>query len=162
MKMENSGKITAQEIRERFSYNPETGRVKHRNPSPRVKRFNGFVDGSGYRRFNGWGVSMAAAHIAHVIMTGDWPTLDIDHKNRDKLDNRWCNLRHVTRSVNNSNRAPYSKTTAGLSGVLFRKSTSRKHPDRVTWQVQVRNVYIGSFKTLLDAAAARIMYEDGV
>jgi hypothetical protein len=37
-------------------------------------------------------------------MTGDWPVEDIDHINRLASDNRWENLRQVTRSVNLHNK----------------------------------------------------------
>lgn len=37
-------------------------------------------------------------------MTGDWPTQEVDHINRNKTDNRWYNLRDVPRSVNQKNR----------------------------------------------------------
>jgi HNH endonuclease len=37
-------------------------------------------------------------------MTGQWPEFEIDHINRDKQDDRWANLREVTRSNQMRNR----------------------------------------------------------
>ena len=36
-------------------------------------------------------------------MTGDWPKEMLDHINRNPADNRWCNLREVTRAENRLN-----------------------------------------------------------
>ncbi len=52
--------------------------------------------------------------VTHVIwywMTGEWPKKDrvIDHIDRDPSDNRWKNLRNVTRSQNNRNRSDFRK-----------------------------------------------------
>lgn len=41
-------------------------------------------------------------------MTGAWPDLQIDHINRDQLDNRWLNLRQATASQNGQNRGSHS------------------------------------------------------
>lgn len=37
-------------------------------------------------------------------MTGQWPTAEIDHINGVKSDNRWRNLRDVSKSTNQHNR----------------------------------------------------------
>ena len=54
-------------------------------------------------------------------MTGEWPK-EIDHINRIKDDNRFCNLRITTRSLNNVNmiRSRLSKT--GVKNVYKRNS----------------------------------------
>lgn len=41
-----------------------------------------------------WGnTALKAHHVAWVIMTGNWPTSMIDHRNGDPFDNRWSNMR---------------------------------------------------------------------
>lgn len=59
--------------------------------------------------------------LHRVIMNADSGQL-IDHKNRDKLDNRKCNLRFCTRSQNAMNRKAQKNSLSNYKGVSpFRK-----------------------------------------
>lgn len=59
--------------------------------------------------------------LAWAYMTGAWPVLTIDHKNKDQLDNKWDNLRLATRSQNQMNRGLQSNNTSGYKGVVWHK-----------------------------------------
>lgn len=76
---------------------------------------------------------------------------DVDHANRNGLDNRRCNLRVATRSQNIANRGPLKTNTSGFKGVNFIKSTGK-------WQaaICVKGVQIslGTFLSPVDAARA--------
>ena len=50
-------------------------------------------------------------------MTGNWPKDMIDHRNRAKKDNRWCNLREVTRAQNAHNTGVQKDNKTGITGV---------------------------------------------
>jgi hypothetical protein len=84
------------------------------------------------------------------MVTGRWPSGDIDHINGERGDNRWRNLRDVTRSINGQNRhrAP-SNNRLGILGV-------RARGRRFTAQITVggRALHIGTFGTAKEAAAA--------
>lgn len=67
----------------------------------------------------------------------------VDHKNRNKLDNRRTNLRIVTAKINAINRG--STGTSRFKGVGRHKNG---------WQVYVGGRYIGLFKTEETAAQA--------
>jgi hypothetical protein len=54
----------------------------------------------------------------HNLLLGKAPHgLEWDHENRDKLDNRRCNIRAVTRCVNARNRGLRKDNKSGLRGI---------------------------------------------
>lgn len=79
---------------------------------------------------NGWiiivdGRQYYAHRLAWFYVTGEWPKHQIDHKNVDRLDNRWGNLREATYLTNNQNVKLKSHNTTGVKGVSFCKATGR-------------------------------------
>lgn len=72
------------------------------------------VGAHGYRCGRLQGAGLLLHRVAFVLMTGDWPTHELDHINGDRLDNRWCNLRKATRNQNARNTKGYSKTSPYL------------------------------------------------
>ena len=63
-------------------------------------------------------------------MEGYLPENDVDHINRIRDDNRWCNLRHVSRVCNIRNRDKFKNNTSGVTGVSWFDS-------RGTWRVRI-------------------------
>lgn len=96
-----------------------------------------------------------AHRICWLCHSGAWPDEQIDHINRDKTDNRICNLRDVNASVNMSNRAPYGRSA--LTGI-----ERRGDKWRVTRSTPARGRYIGTFHCLGVAIASRIAATQGV
>lgn len=74
-----------------------------------------------------------------------------DHINRDRTDNRRCNLRAVTASQNAHNRRIRTNNTSGVMGVWYRKET-KKWTARIT--VEGKRKVLGCFSSMLDAAQA--------
>jgi hypothetical protein len=76
---------------------------------------------------------------------------ECDHVNGDKLDNRRCNLRVVTRSQNNMNAAKHRNTTSKYKGLSWRAGLGK-------WQVSIqrdkRIYHLGHFVDEDDAAKA--------
>lgn len=78
-----------------------------------------------------------------------------DHINRDKLDNRRCNLRLVTKAENNRNKLQHNNTS-GFSGVTRNVNS----PSRWIAQASLnnQNYYIGSYGSPEEAAKARTAF----
>lgn len=89
--------------------------------------------------------------MLHRFIMGTPPGMDCDHRNRNKLDNRRCNLRNATRSQNmaNSPAAPGKKYSPYKGVFRFRDGN---------WYSEIRvngkRRYLGQFPTDVDAARA--------
>lgn len=68
-----------------------------------------------------------------------------EHKNRNSLDNRRCNLRPATKKQNNCNKGLSSRNKSGYKGV------SRA---RNKWVVYIEDSWVGGFDIITDAARA--------
>lgn len=77
--------------------------------------------------------------------------LEVDHINRDKLDNRRANLRVVDHPTNQRNTGPQANNTSGYKGVTWDKN-------RQKWVAKTRHlgkhIFIGRFGTAEEAADA--------
>jgi hypothetical protein len=92
---------------------------------------------------------------------GKW-TVSIDHVNGDKLDNRRWNLRLADRKQQMSNRNdPLQKNnSSGERNVSWSKATAPfGKPWRVRVMVDGREISLGSYQTITEAAAARDRWE---
>lgn len=113
-------------IKRQFTYDPDTGivtRTTHMGTS------NGFVDNNGYLKFRfyygrGKSFDIKAHRIAWFLYHKCWP-VQIDHINRDKTDNRICNIRDVNSAVNNFNRDTNPNNTSGHTGVYWLKCSKK-------------------------------------
>lgn len=78
---------------------------------------------NGYRVIYVGGKLYAAHRLAWLYVTGNWPSGSIDHINGVRDDNRFANLRDVTRSVNNQNLhvANRRNRSCGLLGVTWNR-----------------------------------------
>jgi hypothetical protein len=76
----------------------------------------------------------------------------VDHINRNKKDNRSCNLRNTSKSVNAFNCDIRRNNTSGRTGVRLRKDTHR-------WTAEIKKdrkkITLGCFETYEQAVEAR-------
>jgi HNH endonuclease len=109
-----------------FSYDPQEGLLRWRNPSGRYERIPaGSVAGGpnkeGYRYVNINGRFYRGSRLVWLYMTGQWPKFQVDHKDRDTGNDKWENLRLATCSQNTANKGKQKskkrKPTSLLKGV---------------------------------------------
>lgn len=149
--------ITRAEIMAVLTYDPVTG-IFTWKPRPGVKnQFNSKHAGksagkrnssNGYIRITIMRRGYMAHRLAFVIMTGRWPTCDIDHRDTVKTNNWWTNLREATGSQNRSNTPGQSKI--GLPKGVWK---SRRRFS-ATIKQNGSNVYLGNYKTPEEAHQA--------
>lgn len=141
-----------------LSYDPATGVVSwnyeytpHGKP---IKGLPGCVNNSGYIRIGLNNKDVLAHRIAYRVMTGqEVPDgMDIDHINGDRTDNRWTNMRVVSRSQNNMNAKIRADNRSGVKGVTFDKRRGK-------WSAEIRvnnrKIFLGRFDTIDEAAEKR-------
>jgi len=97
------------------------------------------------------GVFYLAHRLAWLFTYGVWPVMDIDHIDRDPVNNRIANLRLATCSQNGGNARISARNTSGIKGVCWHKNTKK-------WQAQItvnrRNHALGYFDDINAACAA--------
>lgn len=72
--------------------------------------------------------------LVWLFETGVWPIQEIDHIDGDKLNNKFSNLREVSKAVNLRNKPSMANNTSGVTGVRFRIITY-KDRDYAYWVV---------------------------
>lgn len=154
-------------LRACFAYDPETGLLtwktrprEHFSSSTGYGNFKsryagkpaGTLHNSGYLQVGVTPGNYLAHRICWAVYYGKWPTLDIDHINGIRTDNRIINLRDVSRQTNMRNAAKCSRNTSSGNGVTWSKHSEK-------WQAQVtmqgKNHYLGLFDDIADAVSAR-------
>ena len=106
--------ITAERLRSILFYDPNTGFFIRRDTGASA----GSKNDRGYIRITIDGRSYRAHRLAYLYMAGKLPDADVDHKNRDRSDNRWSNLRQADGSQNQANR-PARGSASGFRGVYW-------------------------------------------
>jgi len=160
---------TITELRKAFTYQPETGFIVAARPFGRhLHREAGgrrdFNLHHGYRAVQHLGTLYLAHRLAWALMTGAWPEHEIDHINGQTDDNRWLNLREVTRSENMQNQAtPASckRRTSVFLGVSMPASTvGNPKPWAANIKINGRNQNLGYFAEEWEAAVAYLNAKD--
>lgn len=142
-------------IADYVAYDPDTGAFTWKiTNGPRA--LTGSRAGSAWRRLGAVRYVIRFRHrgyqanrVAWLIMTGEWPSTIVDHRDGDGLNNRWANFRAATPAQNAANARIRKDNTVGLKGVTLRGS---RYVVRI--QANKRRISVGSFRTAQEAALA--------
>lgn len=154
-----SKQLTVERLRHLLTYDPETGLFHRRvdviaRHGVVIRKAGTPADlklKSGYRRVIVDGIQCLSHRLAWFYMTGVWPDFEIDHRDKNRANNRWANLRDVTGSVNMQNSSGHRDSKSGLLGAHW-------DPEKKRWSSKIRvngvNHYLGRFDTALAAHEA--------
>jgi hypothetical protein len=103
-------------IKKILKYCPLTGEFTWRIGTHKGRRA-GALTSNGYRKVVIKGREYLEHRVAFLYMKGYLPVLDVDHRNCQRSDNRWINLRIVDRRTNSHNRSRCNKNNrSGFAG----------------------------------------------
>jgi len=156
----NHSGLTAEILRMLVLYDPATGLFYWRSSSGwgscgrrEGERAGNKRQGGRIRiQLPGYKLGFLASRLAWLYMTGEWPERQVDHKNKNKRDDRWENLREANNNQNQYNRGKRSHSKTGITGVMYDEKSG-------LWFAECtangRYVLRKRFKTESEAIAAR-------
>jgi len=97
------------------------------------------------------GYAQVGKKYLHRIITNAPANMQVDHKNKNKLDNRRINLRVCSNSENQMNRGKTKSNTTGYKGV-GRKKRGKKFRARIS--AYKKTYHLGYFEKADKAGAA--------
>jgi hypothetical protein len=154
--------LTLETLKEVLSYNETTGQFTWASkPSNKSRAKVGAAAGSFQKTRGYWlitilGEKYLAHRLAWLWFYGEWPSKEIDHINRNRLDNRICNLRLATSSENKQNAGVQSRNKSGHKGIKWYER-SKKWRAQIT--VNKKQIHLGIFECFNEAVNARILAE---
>ena len=126
--------LSVQRLWELYDYNPFTGNLISKFTG---KPIRGSINKSGYRYMmisdRGNKVPVKHSRAVYAWCVGSWPIQQIDHIDRNKLNDRIHNLRDISCRENNQNRKCFK------GGATYDKSRNK-------WQARI---YVGGIKKSL-------------
>jgi hypothetical protein len=118
---------------ELLDYSPETGELRWRVNRGKCKagRLIACLNGSGYIIVRIDDKLLRAHRVAWAMTHGEWPSLEIDHINGVRNDNRIVNLRLASRFQNMQNTGKPTTNKSGFKGVSWHARANK-------WQAYIR------------------------
>lgn len=153
MSILRSRELTVERLKEVLRYNKRTGIFTRLIALKKnlIGQPAGYSHGDGYIAISVDGKKYLAHRLAWFYITNKWPPNEIDHKNRNRSDNRWSNLRLATHSQNQANSPARNTNFLGIKGV------------RLHWtgkfEARYKQKHLGHFKT---AELAQLAYHEAV
>lgn len=120
----------------------------------KVKEYTWWKNNDGYIMCN---TEKVGIHNIVMDITKHSFNAEVDHINRNKWDNRKCNLRVVDRQINNLNRNKNKNNTSGYKGVAW-------HSQNKKWRAYImldhKQISLGLYNDKEEAHKVRLEYEN--
>lgn len=139
--------VTKQDLDSMFTYCPESGELRWKYQYGSGAAAEGSIAGGSQTQVRVFGRLTFKHRVIWCMMTGSWPSLDIDHIDRNDNNNVWSNLRLSTHAANMKNKSVYKNNRSGHPGV-HQKENGR-------WVVKIGNKKYGTFDTKAEAIVHR-------
>lgn len=156
---ENPKKLTQERVCVLFNYMDGELFWKVRRSGLRNGAVAGSPNSSGYLIIMVDGKRYLAHRLIWLYYHGYMPELDVDHINRNRLDNRVENLREVSRSCNTRNSGNYMTNKSGVKGVHWAA-------DRGKWMAHIKvfgnDHHLGQYDDFLEAVCHRLAAEQAL
>ncbi len=152
----NPNKIPVEVVRFLLAYDRATGKFSWKVNVGGGRKTLGLAGAAnthskGYVLIGLFGKRYLAHRLAWVIVKGEWPSHEVDHRNGKPEDNRWCNLRKATPTQQRINSKLYATNTSGFKGVYF-------NCRRDKWYASItrnhKSYHLGTFSSAKAAAWA--------
>ena len=150
--------ITQKELWKLLLYDAKRGVFTWRvsRPPVRAGAVAGYVNSNGYRYVWVNGKDYNASRLAFLYIRGYFPENQVDHINRVRDDDRWCNLREVSQQCNSRNTGNPCTNTSGVKGVDWVKRAGK-------WRARIKgngkSKSLGYHADFTEAVAHRLAAE---
>lgn len=143
MRPPNKCDLTIEQIKNILDYNPETGIFTRKIVGSEEK---------GYLKISINGKKYLAHRLAWLMVHGSWPKDQIDHIDRNGMNNKISNLREATPQQNAGNKGLQKNNKSGHRGVHW-NTRERKWEARII--VNGKQISLGAYKNKEDAIKKR-------
>lgn len=146
----HSDPLTSGRLKERLRYSRATGLFVWRD-GPRAGLPAGCPGAKGYIQVRLAGRLYYAHRLAWLYVTGEWPADELDHRDLDRANNRWRNLRPATHLQNAQNGPMRKRNVARVKGVWW-------NPRKRKWEASImanrKRHWLGLFDSRKEAHSA--------
>lgn len=138
--------LSLETLKKLLNYDPKSGEftwLMSRSSKAKAGQIAGTICKDGYRHIKVKGMTYKAHRLAWFYCHGAWPEGEIDHKFRNRDDNREKFIRQATPSENSTNRNIRNDNSSGFKGVSWNKK-SRKWSAEIT--SKGKRMFLGFFE----------------